>query len=57
MSLICVHGNIGVGKSTYINNMTDSVEKKTENLEKWEKYFIKYYKAMSKKPGTLSLKE
>lgn len=33
-----VAGNIGVGKSTYINTLTDTIHM-CENLDKWGKYF------------------
>lgn len=40
--IICVHGNIGAGKTTYINNQSEYI-KVTEPLQDWDLYFTKYY--------------
>lgn len=52
--LICVHGNIGSGKTTFLKNNYKDFIKFEENLEEWNIYFKKYYEAMNVK-GNLTL--
>ena len=51
--IVCVHGNIGAGKSTYIAKQKDFVQL-PEPIVEWGDKLDKYYKAVAKKPGTLS---
>lgn len=46
--LVCVHGNIGSGKTTYLHNNYNDYIKIEEPLEEWDLYFNKYYKAIEK---------
>lgn len=32
---VCIHGNIGVGKTTIINNQYNGYEKMVEPIEEW----------------------
>jgi len=43
--LLCVHGNIGAGKSTYIAQKEGFIQKQ-EPVEDWDEYFTKYYAAI-----------
>lgn len=51
--IVCVHGNIGAGKSTFIEKQRDFVQL-PEPVTEWGDKLDKYYKAVAKKPGTLS---
>lgn len=44
--MICVHGNIGAGKTTFINNFDDSYKRMEEPVDDWVDYLPKYYKAL-----------
>ena len=51
--VVCVHGNIGAGKSTFIEKQKDFVQL-PEPVTEWGDTLDKYYHAIAKKPGTLS---
>lgn len=50
---MCVHGNIGSGKSTYIAQKEGYIQKH-EPIEDWDEYFTKYYNALQTSTPTLS---
>lgn len=51
--VVCVHGNIGAGKSTFIEKQKDFIQL-PEPVTEWGDTLDKYYHAVAKKPGTLS---
>ena len=54
--IICVHGNIGAGKTTLIESekYNDFIRMK-EPVDDWADYLPKYYKALQNKQPKLSL--
>lgn len=54
--IICVHGNIGAGKTTLIESekYNDFIRMK-EPVDDWAEYLPKYYKALQNKQPKLSL--
>ena len=49
-NIICVSGNIGAGKTTYINSLKDSNNYVLleEPINEWGSYLQKYYTALDK---------
>lgn len=54
--IICVHGNIGAGKTTLIESekYNDFIRMK-EPVDDWADYLPKYYRALQNKQPKLSL--